>query len=166
MRAFLAVAVLAASCTARIVMRTEWEGLKRRMSEGAAPTSDDVELMLNRIEDVPAARGEVLIEMMRYVHAKKDTDGQLSSSYIDDPLISRLHEVETFESLLDMAVSERNRCERAKACDEDFLRFVHAPADCDFPVRRKKVEKRVSNDHGGGRLIVLKARSGPMPLSP
>ena len=121
MRAFLAVAVLAASCGAVRTDRGSWERLKTRISEGAVPTSDDVELMLNWIEDVPAARGEVLMEMMRYVHVKKDTDGQLSSSYTDDPLISRLHEVETFESLLDMAVSERNRCKRAKACDEIFL---------------------------------------------
>ena len=121
MRAFLAVAVLAASCTARIVMRTDWERLKRRMSEGAAPTSDDVELMLDTIEEVPAARSEVFSVMMVYMHGKRDTDGQLSSSYTDDPLLSRLYEVETFESLLDMAVSERKRCERAKACDEAFL---------------------------------------------
>ena len=121
MRAFLAVAVLAASCTACSHKRTDWERLKTRMSEDAVPTSDDVELMLNMIEDVPAARGEVLMVMMGYFHVKKDTDGQLSSSYTDDPLISRLHEVETFESLLDMAVSERNRCEQAKTCDDIFL---------------------------------------------
>ena len=60
--------------------------------------------------------------MMIY-HARKEGpwDGQLSSSYYtDDPLLSRLYEVETFESLLDMAVSERNRCER-EACDVVFL---------------------------------------------
>ena len=45
MRAFLAVAVLAASCTAR--SHKSWERLKRRMLEGAVPTSDDVELMLD-----------------------------------------------------------------------------------------------------------------------
>ena len=122
MRAFLAVAVLAASCTARSHKRTGWEPLKRRMLEGAVPTSDDVEFMLDTIEDEPAARGEVLQVMMSYVQGKKDTKGYLPKlSTADDPLISRLHEVETFESLLDMAVSERNRCKRAKACDEIFL---------------------------------------------
>ena len=122
MRALLAVAVLAASCTARS-KRTDWERLKSRTMEGVVPTNDDVEFMLNRIEDVPAARSDVLSVMMIY-HARKEGpwDGQLSSSYYtDDPLLSRLYEVETFESLLDMAVSERNRCERAKACDEAFL---------------------------------------------
>ena len=121
MRALLAVAVLAASCTARSHKRTDWERLKSRTMEGAVPTSDDVEFMLDTIEDVPAARSEVFSVMMVYMHGKKDTDGQLSSSYTDDPLLSRLYEVETFESLLDMAVSERKRCERAKACDEAFL---------------------------------------------
>ena len=124
MGVFLAVAVLAASCTARSHKRTDWERLKSRTMEGVVPTSDDVQFMLDTIEAVPAARSEVFSVMMVYMHGKKDADGQLSSSYTDDPLLSRLYEVETFESLLDMAVSERNRCERAKACDEDFLRFV------------------------------------------
>jgi len=63
--------------------------------------------------------------MLGYIHVKKDTNGNIpKSATTDDPLISRLWEGETVDSLLDMAVSERNRCERAKACDEDFLRFV------------------------------------------
>jgi len=123
MRAFLAVAVLAASCTAR--SHKSWERLKRRMLEGAVPTSDDVELMLDTIEDVPAARGEVLMVMVSYIQGKKDTKGYVPNpSTADDPLISRLWEVETVDSLLDMAVSERNRCKRAKACDDVFLRFA------------------------------------------
>ena len=123
MRAFLAVAVLAASCTARSHKKTE--RLKTRITEGAVLTSDEVELMLDTIEDVPAARGEVLQMMLGYIHVKKDTNGNIpKSATTDDPLISRLWEVETVDSLLDMAVSERNRCKRAKACDDVFLRFA------------------------------------------
>ena len=137
MRAFLAVAVLAASCTAR--SHKSWERLKRRMLEGAVPTSDDVELMLDTIEDVPAARGEVLKMMTTYLHSKYNKDsGPLKASFTyaddpkisrfaDDPFMSRLQEVETFESLLDMAVSDHNRCERAMAggsCSRVFLDYA------------------------------------------
>ena len=136
MRAFLAVAVLAASCTARSHKRTGWERLKRRMSEGAAPTSDDVELMLDTIEDVPAARGEVLKMMTTYLHSKYNKDsGPLKASFTyaddpkisrfaDDPFMSRLQEVETFESLLDMAMSDYNRCEAGFGCDRAFLDYA------------------------------------------
>ena len=90
MRAFLAVAVLAASCGAVRTDRGSWERLKTRISVGGVATSDDVELMLNRIEDVPAARGEVLTVIMGYIHGKKDSNGRLPSSYTAD---DHLHEI-------------------------------------------------------------------------
>ena len=121
MRALLAVAVLAVSCGARIrkpTNRGSWERLKTRISEleleGTVPNSGDIdfllEVMLHGIEDVTdESRGEFLQEIMGYVHGKRDAKGHLPPSYTtDDPLISRLFEVEIFETLLDAAMSERN----------------------------------------------------------
>ncbi len=68
MRAFLAVAVLAASCPARSHKRTDWERLKNRILEGAVPTSDDVEFMLDTIE-FPVVDPRLTGRRHRYIYA-------------------------------------------------------------------------------------------------
>ena len=90
------------------------------MLEGAVPTSDDVEFMLDTIEDEPAARGEVLQVMMSYIQGKKDTKATFQNYLQPTATPSRVFEVETVDSLLDMAVSERNAASGRRRATTSF----------------------------------------------
>ena len=110
MRAFLAVAVLAAQCFAARL--DGWARLENKVFQGGELTSNDVELILDRLEDMPEERGGTLGFMVNGMKnaARRDP---FVAALLADPVHSRLTEKETFEWLLDLTEADHDRCVRA-----------------------------------------------------
>ena len=95
-------------------------GVNHRVSEGEGLTTADVDLLFDRLENVPVLRMKA--SSVIYSHQSNvlkagggsPLDLLESGIFANDPLFSRLRERETFNWLLDIAADEKSRCVGSK----------------------------------------------------
>ena len=134
MRAFLAVALLAASChagkkpkkppspesdTFKLAKQRAWIHLMDRVwhKKGATDafgtydmTEDDVDILLWLLENCPEGRGHFAAAMSKYMRSLQRYAPMHNDRLLADPLVSRLMQLDVMNWLLDLTVTEHEGC--------------------------------------------------------